>query len=293
MYKDLELEGKKIYPLISSGKMNLSSLKLICLYDNNKDTEYKITGVENNGFLTNEGMLPFDWLIVGDRVLVVENDQNAKITEDAVKTPVERKKDKLLDKALSLGLPPDKCGQVPFDNLENYLKIFNPTAPSQFDREQAFEVSRKYALNYFSVLAFEKCLYDIEKKLGSPDPQARFHLTYMFRHTGKLRECIKCSNVVEYPRSRFHCKPSLLSVIATVRAACFLDIFEMHFDAELLKVAKKTIDKSYAISKSSGTSLEEVSLVYKRLDKCRDEINRVNVVRRVNEAYKNWSDWLQ
>ena len=39
--------------------------------------------------------------------------------------------------------------------------------------------------------------------------------------------------------------------------------------------------------------LEEVSLVYKRLDKCRDEINRVNVVRRVNEAYKNWSDWLQ
>ena len=78
MYKDLELEGKKIYPLISSGKMDLSSLKLICLYDNNKDTEYKITGVENNGFLTNEGMLPFDWLIVGDRVLVVENDQNAQ-----------------------------------------------------------------------------------------------------------------------------------------------------------------------------------------------------------------------
>ena len=295
MYKDLELEGKKIYPLISSGKMDLSksSIKLVCLYDNNKDTEYKITQVNDNSFLTEEGRLPFDWLTIGDRVLVVKNDQNAKMIEDAIKTPVERKKDKLLEKALSLGLPPDKCSQMPFDNLENYLKIFNTIVPSQFDREQAFEVSRKYSLNHFSVLAFEKCLNDIEKKLGSPDPQARFHLTYMFRHTGKLRECIKCSNVVEYPRSRFPCKPGLLSVIATVRAACFLDIFEIHFDAELLKVAKKTIDKSYAISKSSGASLEEVSLVYKRLDKCRDEINRVNVVRRVNEAYKNWSDWLQ
>ena len=47
------------------------------------------------------------------------------------------------------------------------------------------------------------------------------------------------------------------------------------------------------LSKSSGTSLEEISLVYKRLDECRDEINRVSVVRRVNEAYKNWSYWLR
>ena len=47
------------------------------------------------------------------------------------------------------------------------------------------------------------------------------------------------------------------------------------------------------LSKSSGTSLKEISLVYKRLDKCRDEINRASVVRRVNEAYKNWSYWLR
>ena len=59
---------------------------------------------------------------------------------------------------------------------------------------------------------------------------------------------------------------NLLAVLATIRAATFLDIYELHNDKELLSRSRKTIDKAWAISKNQNGSLHEASLVYKRIE---------------------------
>ena len=102
-------------------------------------------------------------------------------------------------------------------------------------------------------------------------------------HTGELFKALQTSNVVELSRDKFECHPDLIAVICTVRAATYLDIFEFHNDTELLERARLTINKSWAIKKSS-----EASLVYKRLDKLKGEILKENYIRSINEAYKDW-----
>ena len=89
-------------------------------------------------------------------------------------------------------------------------------------------------------------------------------------------------------QSRFRCPPNLLAILATIRAATFLDIYELHNDKELLFRSRKTIDKAWAISKING-SLHEASLVYKRIEALRHWSLRL--CGKVNKAYSDWADW--
>ena len=77
-----------------------------------------------------------------------------------------------------------------------------------------------------------------------------------------------------------------MSMIATTRAATFLDIFEKHSDPELLRLAKATAGKAWANKKT-----DETSLVYQRLDKLKREMEEINYKTKVSRAYADWADW--
>ena len=93
-------------------------------------------------------------------------------------------------------------------------------------------------------------------------------------------------NVVEFQRQFFPCSDELLSALCTTRAATFVDIFELHFDPELLKAARLTANKAYALTQSKNTSE-----VYRRISKFENELSAINYKRQLNEAYKQWRSW--
>lgn len=114
----------------------------------------------------------------------------------------------------------------------------------------------------------------------------RMQFTYLLRHSGRFKEAISVSNVVEFERFRFPCSPSLLAVLCTIRAAVFLDIYELHRDKELLRVSRITLNKSWANKKSP-----EASLVYKRLETFERGIEKDDYRAKVNAAYVEWASW--
>ena len=79
----------------------------------------------------------------------------------------------------------------------------------------------------------------------------------------------------------------MLGVLCTLRAATLLDIYELHWDPKLLKVARKTNGKAWAMEKGS-----HVILVYKRLEKFERELERMEYNKKVVAAYKDWAAWM-
>ena len=63
-----------------------------------------------------------------------------------------------------------------------------------------------------------------------------------------------------------------------------MDIFELHYDLDLLRKCKITLGKAYAIDKSP-----EVSATYRRLDNLKREIEKVDYIKKVNKSYFNWA----
>ena len=86
---------------------------------------------------------------------------------------------------------------------------------------------------------------------------------------------------------RFKASPHLISIIATIRAASLLDIFELHNDPEILPIAQKTLGKAWFNNKS-----QEAASVYKRLDALKRIVEEQNYKKRVDAAYVDWASWL-
>ena len=82
------------------------------------------------------------------------------------------------------------------------------------------------------------------------------------------------------------CSNFILSALCTTRAATFLDIFQAHFDPQLLRVARLTANKAYANKQDSM-----VSAVYQRLSSYERDMEQLEYKAKINEAYKNWSSW--
>ena len=134
-------------------------------------------------------------------------------------------------------------------------------------------------------LAFERWLLTVEKDNG-PEPTGRIHLAYVFRQTGLLKQALQVTNVVEFSSERFKCPPHLMSILATIRAAIYLDIFEKRNDRDLLVLSRKTVNKAWAINKS-----DEASNVYQRLQKFERLIDSQDYKQKIHQAYQDWSDW--
>jgi hypothetical protein len=86
---------------------------------------------------------------------------------------------------------------------------------------------------------------------------------------------------------RFKASRHLISIIATIRAASLLDIFELHNDPEILPIAQKTLGKAWSSNQS-----QEAASVYKRLDALKRIVEEQNYKRRVDAAYVDWASWL-
>ena len=294
VYRDVEINSKKFLALMLSGEINIKTLKIKSLFNEVNDEEHIINEIEGNFFIAADGRkIPFDWLNIPNRVVVMEQKEDLKPILEKTKSESEKRDEKARELANEHNLPYQIVTTIPRKELGVFLKIFGDKACSPFDRRSAFSTSKKYNLHQHSLIGFEKNLKLVERLNNKPDPLGRMHLTFLFRHTGRLKECIMCSNVVEYERRRFPAEDKMLAIICTIRAACFLDIFDFHQDEGLLVIARKTINKAYAVSKNVKESSEQISLVYQRLEKLKGEVLTTKFKRKVNDGYGRWSDWVR
>ena len=227
-------------------------------------------------------------------LLVTQPDTELVITKSSTEldellaslsTPYEKRVDAVNMQLQAMGFP-ITTNTTTLEDREFVLQLTQVEGvPSPADRTRFFEIAKASTnLNWCS-----RFFEDWWKKLHNgvtSEPVAIMHLGFVFRHTGRQKDAITVTNVVEFGRDRFQCPSNLMSMIATTRAATFLDIFEKHSDPELLRLAKATAGKAWANKKT-----DETSLVYQRLDKLKREMEEINYKTKVSRAYADWADW--
>ena len=283
------LNGKEAYRLFKIKALQADILKNCILYDPVSDKEIKIVDFLDEQFISESGPFDIDWLCRRDRELIFPNctEKLLKIIEEN-KTPLELNKEanENFCKEHNLGY------FFKAQTLEDQNTIIRVSQskfiPSEYDQRLFFKIIKKNSnkntkLMRWATKYFISWLRYREKETEKIHGLSRFHITYIFRHTGYLLKAISASNVIELPKGKVDCSPEMIAIIATIRAAVYLDIFELHYDPKLLKMARLANNKSFAITQS-----EEASSVYKRIDKFEGEILRENYHKRVNKAYKDW-----
>lgn len=263
------------------------------LYDPNEDKEITLKNISKDGFeISNSAaLLPLSWLKIKERSLVFVNLSESTIQElnhllESIK-PEGQKHSERLDMLLSETIPKGSLVNIDMSDKEFLYKTIKDLGShlNNFNRSKFFDIVKNLSDKHWSIPIFEKWVHENEDTIRA-DGLARLHLTYMFRHTGRSQQAIEVSNVVEFPRSKFNGTNGLFSVICTVRAAVFMDIFNNHNDKELLLYTRKTLNKAWANEKSA-----ETSSAYQRLDKLNAEYNREVMKIKLNEAYSDWKNW--
>ena len=167
----------------------------------------------------------------------------------SLKTVGEKRQETVDNHLTSIGFPIN-LGIASLEEKEFIWSLIDTdTLPSVSHRSTFFELAKKSTNLNWSTRFFESWLLAVEKDNG-PEPTGRMHLAYVFRQTGFLKQALQVTNVVEFPRERFKCPPHLMSILATIRSAIYLDIFEKCNDTDLLVFSRKTVNKAWAINKS-------------------------------------------
>ncbi|MGC6472617.1 MAG: hypothetical protein ACON4W_07060 [Parvibaculales bacterium] len=257
-------------------------------YDGNDDgIDERIIRFSEGIIVTEKREISNNWLRKNNAELIFTN-PNPALDKLVVSTKTANEKiiQNLDDELKMLGVPSHKLIANEDEKIFvlKALKLGRP--PNTADRTKFFLIIKKSEDLHWASKVFADWLGKIEQN-NYRDPVGRLHLSYTLRHSGRLKEAIKVSNVVEFSYEQFQCPKNIMAILATIRAAVFLDIFELHRDPQLLFYARKTINKSWAINKS-----DEASQVYNRLDAFEREVSRDKYIEKVNNAYVDWASWV-
>lgn len=286
------LTGSEAIRLLSHIRFPKENIEGVYFYDGNDEgREEKILNIVDGKIITSSNQYSINLLNKHDAELILKQ-QTQQVLDllDELKTPYEKRAEEMSAKLTAIGIAPSYLSNNQ-DDMNFVINICeSKKVPSHSQREKLYEIVKKSKNMHWSVKFFSSWLKEIETE-NNFDPIGRLHLGYIYRHTGRFKEAIQVLNVVEFPPSRFNCPPNLLAVLATIRAATFLDVYELHNDKELLFRSRKTIDKAWAISKNHNGSLHEASLVYKRIEAFETLVSAIGYVVKLNKAYADWADW--
>ena len=284
---EIIVSGSKGIKLLSLPDFPNANLFGAEVYDGNEAGVTEAVLNFNNGeIVTAEKAYPLSWLNrpSAELIFTKPSSQLHKLLRCTV-TLGEARLETVNDQLKAIGFPVT-VGTVELEEREFAVKVMESDAvPSERERSKFFDIAKRAEPMHWTVRHFERWLLNLERG-GRFDPVGRMHLCFCFRHTRQLEKAVKASVVIE-TGGRFKASPHLVSIIATIRAASLLDIFELHNDPEILPVAQKTLGKAWANQKS-----QEVASVYKRLDALKRIVEEQNYKKRVDAAYVDWASWL-
>lgn len=284
---EIIVSGSKAIKLLSLPDFPKANLFGAEVYDGNDACVTEpVLNFNNCEIATAERIYPLSWLnrSTSELIFTKPSSHLHELLQGTV-TLGEARLETANDQLKAIGFPVT-VSTVELEEREFALKMMESDAvPSEGERSKFFDIAKRAEPMHWAVRHFERWLLNIERGERF-DPVGRMHLCYCFRHTRQLEKAVKASVVIE-TGGRFKASPHLISIIATIRAASLLDIFELHNDSEILPVAQKTLGKAWANQKS-----QEAALVYKRLDALKRIVEEQNYKKRIDAAYVNWASWL-
>ena len=284
---EIIVSGSKAIKLLSLPDFPEANLFGAEVYDGNDAcVTQSVLNFDNGEIATAEKIYPLNWLnrSTSELIFTKPSPQLHELLRSTV-TLGEVRLEAVNDQLIAIGFPITDS-TVELEEREFVVKVMEADAvPSERERSKFFDIAKRAQPMHWAVRHFERWLLNLEKGERF-DPVGRMHLCYCFRHTRQLEKAVKASVVIE-TGGRFKASPHLISIIATIRAASLLDIFELHNDPEILPIAKKTLGKAWANQKS-----QEVASVYKRLDALKRIVEEQNYKKRVDTAYVDWASWL-
>ena len=284
---EIIVSGSKAIKLLSLTDFPRANLFGAEVYDgNDAGVTEPVLNFNNCEIATAERIYPLSWLnqSTSELIFTKPSSQLHELLRGTV-TLGEARLETANDQLKAKGFPVS-VSTVELEEREFVLKMMeSDVVPSERERSKFFDIAKRAEPVHWAVRHFESWLLNIERGERF-DPIGRMHLCYCFRHTRQLEKAVKTSVVVE-TGDHFNASPQLISIIATIRAASLLDIFELHHDLEILPVAQKTLGKAWANQKS-----QEVASVYKRLDALKRLVEEQNYKKQIHSAYVNWASWI-
>ena len=288
MAKELILTGAKAINLLKHSTFPSENIFRAKFYDGNDEgREDEIIRFSDGFIFTKRQRYSFEKLRSDDIEIIFPEETSELLNLIKQSTPEAERIIHNLDLQIKkLGCPVN-LKDTKIDEKKLLVKLHNPDwIPSPFERSKIYQVAQKSGKYAWWTPYFDRWLKHVESN-GMPEPRGRLHLAYLFRHSGRLQSAISVTNVVEFSRHHFHCPDEYMSLLCTLRGATFLDIFDLHNDADILKITRKTLNKAYAIKQ-----VEEVRQVYRRLSKAESYVSDLNYKTKLNEAYAHWKSWI-
>lgn len=284
------IQGEKALKLLQLNGFPSDNRFGLRFYDGNEAGEDEaITGFEDGHICTPTRRYPYSWLRKPDAELVItEMSPELEALLASLSTPFENRMNDVNMRLQAIGFP-IAVNTTTLEDREFVLRLTEADlVPSPAERSRFFEIAKASTnLNWCSRF-FEGWWKKLHNGVAS-EPDAIIHLAYVFRNTGRYKDAITITNVVEFGADRFRCPPKMIAILSTQRAATFLDIFERHGDPELLRFAKVAVGRAWA----KNTGSPEASAVYQRLDKLKRQMEEDNYKARVDQAYADWADWTR
>ena len=284
---EIIVSGSKAIRLLSLPNFPKANLFGAEVYDgNDAGATEPVLNFNNGQIATAAKVYPLSWLSrsTSELIFTKPSRQLHELLRGTV-TLGEARIETVNDQLKAIGFPVT-VSTVELEEREFAVKVMESDAvPSQRERSKFFDIAKRAEPMHWAVRHFERWLLNLERGERF-DPVGRMHLCYCFRHTRQLEKAVKASVVIE-TGGRFNASPHLISIIATIRAASLLDIFELHNDPEILPIAQKTLGKAWFNNKS-----QEAASVYKRLDALKRIVEEQNYKKRVDAAYVDWASWL-
>ena len=284
---EIIVSGSKAIKLISLPDFPRANLFGAEVYDgNDAGVTEPVLSFNNCEIATAERIYPLSWLnrSTSELIFTKPSSHLHELLRGTV-TLGEARLETANDQLKAIGFP-ITVSTVELEEREFALNMMESDAvPSERERSKFFDIAKRAEPMHWAVRHFERWLLNLERGERF-DPVGRMHLCYCFRHTRQLEKAVKASVVIE-TGGRFKASPHLISIIATIRAASLLDIFELHNDPEIFPIAQRTLGKAWFNDKS-----QEAAAVYKRLNALRRLVEEQNYKKRVDTAYVDWANWL-
>lgn len=284
---EIIVSGSKAIKLLSLPDFPEANLFGAEIYDGNDAcVTQPVLNFDNGEIATAEKIYPLSWFnrSTSELIFTKPSPRLHELLRSTV-TLGEVRLEAVNDQLIAIGFPITDS-TVELEEREFVVKVMeSDSIPNERERSKFFDIAKRAQPMHWAVRHFERWLLNLERGERF-DPVGRMHLCYCFRHTRQLEKAVKASVVIE-TGGRFKASPHLISIIATIRAASLLDIFELHNDPEILPIAQKTLGKAWFNNKS-----QEAASVYKRLDALKRILEEQNYKKRVDAAYVDWASWL-
>ncbi len=277
---EAQVKGTEVFQWLSQAEQSEWPALIGCLVDDgSSETAWIITAIGSQILdVAREGnqratrTRPWAW--IRSHIIVVPPSCRSIIALIMqIRPPYVVALDQAKQRLRDFGFDPERIASTAdLERLDSVLGLSTArnAVPSDADRWAVFQVVQRVGQGRAALRHFQSWQNAVEDGHGY-DALGRLHIALLLRHSGRLKEALEASAVLDGPS---RCAPGterFVGHLSCTRAASMLDVFESDGNVARLAEAKRHLDRAYATDQS-----EEVKAVYGRLRRLQELLDREN-----------------